>query len=229
MALHHNPRIVTSGLVLHLDPADKNSYPGTGISCKNLSGDSNNGSLSGGVTYSNLNNGIFILDGIDDYVAVPDSNSLDITDNITISFWFNVYAYTLALYSVNFFKKFVNTNTANFIFYFDGTFTPKKLLVYANRGGVWSSVSPTTGDIPINTWTHITWTYNSVTGGFLYVYGNRLSTVGVGSGVLATNSTEVAIGDKLNGAMASSQIYNRVLTAEEVLQNYNALKGRFGL
>jgi hypothetical protein len=227
--LSGGPNIVTNGLVLYLDAANPRSYVSGSTAWNDLSTFGNNGTLVSGINYSSTNGGTLVFDGTTKTATLLDANSLDIADNITISFWFNVFAYTSAVYSVNFFSKFPNTTTANYMFYFDGTFTPRKLLVYANRGGVWSTVSPTTADIPLSSWTHITWTYNSVTGGFLYVNGNRLSTVGVGSGVLATNSQNILIGNTLNGSIASSQIYNRVLTADEVLQNYNATKTRFGL
>ena len=63
MALHHNPRIVTDGLVLALDAADTNSYPGSGTTWYDLSGNDNHVSMNNSVINSVWSNGAFPLNG----------------------------------------------------------------------------------------------------------------------------------------------------------------------
>jgi hypothetical protein len=160
------------------------------------------------------------------YIEIPDNPSLDISDNLTIEFWFKPYAYRSDLYTVNFIKKFTGTTDANFMFYFDGTYTPQKFRVLATRGGAWGSVSPDSSVIPLNTWTHVVWTYSN--GGLLYINGVSQGTK-TGSGVLSTNNTSIQIGSTLNGAVANYKMYKSALSAQEILDNYNAGKARFSV
>ena len=68
MGLSHSPNIVTDVLVLCLDAANRRSYPGSGNSWLDLSGNGNNGTLTNGPTYSSANGGSLVFDGVDDYV-----------------------------------------------------------------------------------------------------------------------------------------------------------------
>ena len=68
MSISGGPDIVENGLVLHLDAADTNSYPGSGTLWTDLSGNGNNGTLTNGPAYSSNNKGYFSFDGTDDYV-----------------------------------------------------------------------------------------------------------------------------------------------------------------
>jgi hypothetical protein len=160
------------------------------------------------------------------YIEIPDNPSLDISDNLTIEFWFKPYVYRSDLYTVNFIKKFTGTTDANFMFYFDGTYTPQKFRVLATRGGAWGSVSPDSSVIPLNTWIHVVWTYSN--GGLLYINGVSQGTK-TGSGVLSTNNTSIQIGSTLNGAVANYKMYKSALSAQEILDNYNAGKTRFSV
>ena len=66
-----SPPIVTSGLVLNLDAANPASYPGSGTTWTNLISGGVNGTLVNGPTYSSVNGGVIVLDGINDYIDVP--------------------------------------------------------------------------------------------------------------------------------------------------------------
>jgi len=224
--LSGGPNIVTDGLVLYLDAANPASYVSGSTAWNDISRGGNNGTLVNGPTFNSESGGSIVFDGVNDYVTTPDNNSLDISDNITIEYWFNTSQYRSDVYSVNFIRKFINTTTANFQFYFDGTYNPQRIRVLANRGGVWGIVSPNSSIIPLNTWTHVVWTYSN--GGLLYI--NSVSQgVAVGSGTLATNTEPIILGNEINGKIAQYKMYNRALTPLEILQNYNSTKGRFGL
>ena len=68
-----NGKIVTNGLVLSLDAADRNSYPGTGTTWRDMSGNGNNGTLTDGPTFNSNNGGSIVFDGTNDYVALTPS------------------------------------------------------------------------------------------------------------------------------------------------------------
>ena len=66
---NNSKQIVRSGLVLHLDAARPASYPGSGTTWTDLSGQGNNGTLTNGPTYSSANGGSIVLDGTNDDVV----------------------------------------------------------------------------------------------------------------------------------------------------------------
>ena len=76
MALAHSPRIVTDGLVLALDAGNAKSYPGSGTAWTDLSGNSNNGTLTNGSTYSSVDGGAIVFDGSDDYVVSSNNTNI---------------------------------------------------------------------------------------------------------------------------------------------------------
>jgi hypothetical protein len=85
MSIGYGPRVVTDGLVLALDAADTNSYPGSGTTWNDLSGNGNTGTLTNGPTYSSDNGGSIVFDGTNDYV--PLVNNLGDPQQFTIEFW----------------------------------------------------------------------------------------------------------------------------------------------
>jgi len=70
MATKYSPKIVTDGLVLSLDAANNKSYPGSGTTWSDLSGNGNTGTLTNGPTFSNTNLGSIVFDGVDDYGTI---------------------------------------------------------------------------------------------------------------------------------------------------------------
>ena len=85
MAASAGPDIVEDGLVLYLDAGNEESYPGTGTTWKDLSGNGNDGTLTNGPTFSGDNTGGITFDGSNDYV---DCGDIDITSSFTLSVWF---------------------------------------------------------------------------------------------------------------------------------------------
>ena len=86
MSLSRGPKTITNGLVLYLDAANKKSYPGSGATWTDLSGNSNTGTLTNGPTFSAANMGSILFDGTNDYVDCGNNSSLQITQG-TISAW----------------------------------------------------------------------------------------------------------------------------------------------
>ena len=213
--------IVTDGLVLALDAANKKSYPGTGTTWSDLSSNGNNGTLVNGPNFNNSNGGIFNFDGTDDYVSFQ-----TITNNIyTLDFWYKMggndgtYGYFAS-------------GGANGVAISEGG--TGNGLVYG-RFYYWNGSSASVlSDIPSTTiWNNICVIINTTTNN-LQLFGNGSqqynSTVsGMATSVSNIGRYVVANNNFLKGNLATYKIYNKQLTPAEVLQNYNATKDRFGL
>jgi hypothetical protein len=217
--------IVKDGLVLNLDAAKRDSYPRTGTTWRDISGNQNNGTLTNGPTFNSDNGGSFVFDGSDDYVQ---SNFIATTsigngNPFTMSCVFKT--------SLNLQQMLCGCPD-----------TPRFYMSLFNRTGVlivhWgignSNNSNTSSAIlNINTIYNYTFTYS---GTIVKSYLNGILVDTNTIGAQSYNSNPLRIGKytdlaplQLSGNTYQSLIYNRALTAQEVLQNYNATKGRYGL
>jgi hypothetical protein len=227
MSFSNGPTIVTNGLVLSLDTADNNSYPGSGTTWKDLSGNGNNGILIDGPTYNSSNGGSILFDGSNDYV-----NCSGTTTNVSlgsIEVWTKIATLGDAAARV----MVGRTNTAA------GTFNILKSIddkiIFRFRITNDTQYEAISNNVATTQWSHYVGTYNG-TIGLIYV-NTQLQTTQVSvSGVLNTSGTLIFnIGRNTNGSayfngnISIVKIYNRALSASEVLQNYNAQKSRFGL
>jgi uncharacterized protein (TIGR02145 family) len=220
--------IITSGLVLHLDAGNTSSYPGSGTTWTDLSGNNNHGTLINGPTYSSTNSGSIVLDGSNDYIDFGNSASLRAiggTTNITVSGWayYTAYGGGGQSYSV------ITVKGAPWTWLLENYLDTFRFRIVA--GGADVSV----GDVSthqLNVWYNVVGTYDG-SNMRLYINGVLKNTVPQ-TGTLATNSETAKIGTwqgtdyNLTGRVSNVSIYNRVLTAAEVLENYNALRPRFG-
>jgi len=216
--------IVTNGLVLNIDAAKRDSYPGSGTVWNDISGNRKNGTLINGPTYNSANGGSIVFDGTNDYVNIP---SLTDTTSLTM-------------------ECFINTNSTNFKTFLYGTsqsssFCPRISFRGNTINLYFQSVG--SGDViftfnSINTGTvyHIVYTYNSINGHNCYlntVLGARTSTNTGLNGLPSFTNLTIGQGagsdGPFNGNFYSLKIYNRALSISEITQNYNALKGRYGL
>ena len=225
--------IVTNGLVLHLDAAQRRSYSGSGTVWTDLSGNSNNGTLTNGPTFNSANGGSIQVDGTDDYSLVSNKFMTGFTA-FTFEMW--VYATdnlggTLCCYNVP-------TVHSGPQFSFD--LNSIGLIVYNGNGSNYIYNYSTTLSNKINTWYHVvsTWTTAGIK---LYLNGVDVS----GSNVTLSPPTSVP-GDVqgqivafriaagltnqnsyFKGLISNIKVYNRALSGTEILQNYNATKARF--
>jgi hypothetical protein len=218
------PRI-TNNLIFEVDFADKNCYSGTGTTVYDLSSFRANGSLVNGPVF--VNSGItsnFLFDGVNDYLTFPyNSNQMSFPDNnATISVWFkyNSSDTTGALIAQR-----TSGDSGFQLYVVNGKF-------YADGGGT-ASVST------VNT------LYNGASYNAVAVYDRTSSLLRLYLNGIADNTTAYTgdiqdtytlvlagsnFGDgPLNVNIYAAQIYNRVLTASEILQNYNYNRGRFGI
>jgi hypothetical protein len=222
MALVHSPSIVTNGLVLYLDAANPKSYPGTGTGWSDLSGLGNNGTLINGVTYSNANLGTFTFDGVDDYMTTPLSTAFQ---DFTVCVWFRQSGGAIA------FQRLVDKS------YING-FWIGRSSTNANTwgGGIKETGSPFGRFITLTDgqWHYLAYRRQGTTH---TIFGDGITntTSGTVTGT-ALDTTQMQIGlavadsaTVFNGNIPVVKVYNRALQDSEILQNFNALRGRFGI
>jgi hypothetical protein len=232
MAFNYSPKVVTDGLVLYLDAGNNRSYASGSTSWLDLSRGLNNGTLTNGPTFSSANGGSIVFDGADDYVVVSSFNQLPIGSSArTINIWFNPNITTWQG-NVNslFFYGTTGVNGAVFGIDFD-TYPTMEIYTWGGVGRdvFFSSSFPQTG------WSNLSVVYNGST--TISIYENSRNTQNATVTALSTTNTSVWIGSidpsyqpwYYDGRISNIQIYNKALSAQEVLQNYNALKGRFNL
>jgi len=221
------PSIVTSGLTLLYDAGYIPSYPRTGTTCNDLIG-TNNGSLLSGTTYSSSSGSTFVFNGVNNYISLSNTT----TKNFTIGCWIRTTATSLTG---------SNAWEGNGIVYADvpGTFNDFVLAILNNKAS-WFTGNPDTsinGTTTINTgaWFYLTVTKNGdVSTKQLYVNGTSEASGSSNANILNANPN-ISIGGNtndtrmFNGNIANVQIYNRILSSTEILQNFNAQKTRFGL
>jgi hypothetical protein len=219
-----------------LDAANKRSYPGTGTTWTDLSGNSNNGTLTNGPTFSNVNGGSIVFDGTNDYVDTVNTGTTFQFANVTftVSLWIKTSATSGVIIS-----KGATASTAGWMFQFDSAGTVSGTTKGSDGTNTYNRSS--TATVNNNTWRNIVavYTTNTTTLGSnttsIYIDGVLSNGTGtLGGLVYATTTDTIQIGRRPTGAywsgsVSNIQIYNRELTASEVLRNYNAVKSRFGL
>jgi hypothetical protein len=228
MGFYDGSKIITDGLVLSLDAADLNSYPGSGTVWNDLSGNSNNCTLVNSPTFTSANQGNFLLNGSNQNITVP-ITSIPTGNQISISFWSKLTNISPTFSSIIEGVDATNARVVNIHAPFDFN-----AIVYWDCGGdrIQSSaltVAQRTG------WHHYTCTKNATTGIMVVYLDNSTLISGTGKILSMIACTTVKIGSYYNntnyyaGNVSLFSIYNRALSADEVSQNYNAQKSRFGL
>jgi hypothetical protein len=249
MGLNHGwrgPNIVRDGLVLYLDAGSPNSYQGTGTTWKDISKvNQNNGTLVNGPTFSTANGGSIVFDGTDDYVTTTAGSTpiLNITSQITLETWLIATATASVSHGAGINSKGLSSDNNSGVY---------ETLI-AQSGGInypffrmrigssTPSYFPTSIALNLNQIYHFVSTYN---GSIMRIFINGVES-GTGltqTGNIEANTERLVIGCRyrhvftdgnfvsdFSGRIYNNRIYNRALTPSEVLQNYNATKGRFGL
>jgi len=234
MTIGYGPRIVTDGLVLALDAADRNSYPGSGTTWTDLSTNGNTGTLVNGVGYSASNGGALTFDGSDDYVDCGNTSSLNPSNGISVSVWVK-FTSTINTTRQMMVEKHSSPGSG---WWFAGQNNKIIWLVVGTSGGEKYIDLTNNTSIISGTIYNIVGTYN-VTGSALklYVNGNDDGgTIAGGGSGLSSSSNPLIIGKQHNWgndpssiSIFNTSIYNRALSAAEVSQNFQALRGRFGI
>lgn len=209
-----SPSIVTSGLVLYLDAGNSASYPGSGSTWFDLSGQNNNLTLTGSPTYSTANGGILQFNGTNQY----GQNSLNLSSGTSTIIG-------AARYSGATRGRIITSVSNNWLL---GHWSGTTENFYAE--GWVTSVSAGAND---TNWRILTGT-NNVTGDLYSLYVNVSPSV-VNSTAGAAGPNGISIGRWGNATEYSTcevsfvLAYNRVLSIAEITQNYNVFRGRYGL
>ena len=239
MAFQYSPKIVTDGLVLYLDAANPKSIVSGATTWTDMSRGGNNGTLVNNLGFDSQNGGSLVFDGVDDYVEkanIPVNSPISFTTgNFTLEHWIKITAYEPGTYfgltnmimakgpasTFNYATQVTNSTTLTFIHRNNAegliglNFTVPSLT--NNISQVVFSITLTQVSLYING--NLSSTQN-LTGNPITPYANDGLQIGGHYQIANTSFT---------GNMYCHKIYNRALTAQEVLQNYNATKSRFGL
>jgi hypothetical protein len=218
--------IVQQGLVLNLDAGNIYSYAGAGTTFYDVSPTALSWTINN-ATYNSSDPKYFSYNGSNSWLESSTSAAYD-SQTITMECWF--YPSPLSQEGFLFEKGAVNTQYSMFLsltaFYFrtiGGTINNQDLTFASSTY------------LTANVWNHVICTYNGSIK-IIYVNGVQVASVAA-SGTLNTGQTNQYIGKlgnagnsyQFNGRIGETRVYNIALSAAQVLQNYNATKGRFGL
>jgi hypothetical protein len=217
----HGPKVVTDGLVLCLDAGNSKSYPGSGTTWTDLSGNGNNGTLTNGVGYNSGNLGSLVFDGTDDFIDFTSDSNLLPAAGLTVSV--RIKTGVADRWLVN---KTSNSSTKGYSMV--GT------IASFMQFGVNGIIVTTPSVITTGAWLNLVGTWTPSTSLLMYQNGVLVNTntTSIPSSII-NPSVNLEIGrnpngtDNWDGNLAQVSIYNRALTASEVSQNYNALKSRY--
>jgi hypothetical protein len=211
-----------NGLIFSLDAANFRSYSGSGLTSFGLVGGIG-GTLVNGVGFTSTNGGSIVFDGTNDYVDCGYNSTINSSSQFTIECWYK--SSNISVEGILFSTNTYGSTPANG--YHMEIYQSKLLFqVFPSTSSVQSSIT-----LSNNVWYHLVSTYSS---GTINLYVN---TVSGGSGTYTFNSStgNLLLGRypqgqfSLNGQMSSIRFYNRALSAQEIKQNYNATKKRYGL
>ena len=215
--------IVTTNLSMFLDAGNASSYPGSGTAWTDLSGNSRNGTLTNGPTYTSADGGAIVFDGVDDFVQCSGSITATAATFVT---WIRRNG-TQGTYDGILFSRGTNITGMNF-------FSSNQLGYHWNDAAAtynWSSGLT----VPDLTWCMIAVSITSTTATAYLCQSSGTTT--------ATNTTnhsssllddiKIAQDDAgsrfFNGRIATAMIYDRALSADEIATNFNALRSRYGI
>ena len=215
-------KIATDGLVLALDAADRNSYVSGSTIWRDLSPNGYTGTLSNGPTFSSNNGGVIVFDGADDRCVI--SNTIPSLSTFTIEFFLN----TAVVDGTQ--NIFLDQNTS---LRYEVT-TTNKFNIHLGNGSTWAFTTDSSNTVVVaNTWYHTAWTWN---GSLSIIYVNGILDASYSHSASSSGTGDITLAQYFSGTsyawsgrIGSVKIYNRALSAAEILQNYNAQKSRFGL
>ncbi len=221
-------KIITDGLVLCLDAADRNSYVSGSTTWVDVAG-SNNGTLTNGPTFNSTNGGSIVFDGADD--RVNNTNLLAFGNNPrTMELWIKGTGTNQIPLSIGYNN---GSNTA-FALNIASTTTVN---IYGQTDPMDENNISVSVNFANGAWHQATVTWDGADPGTLLIYGdgNQVGTRTRSAGEFYNTVAGYYVGGWsdgnrfYNGQIASVKIYTRALSSSEVLQNYNAQKSRFGL
>jgi hypothetical protein len=254
MAVNYNTKSVTDGLVNYLDAANTKSYPASGNTFYDLTGINLPSNLLNGVAYSTSNFGILNLDGTDDSIKFPfDLSYVPALSNFTLEMWVRITSFPSALASPNVYgykrKAGVLMGSAYYsgvAFYWNGNETGTEFGVYGYIRGNDGYRITSAYNFLLNQWTHLV-LVNNYSSSLLQYYVNGSLHNQVSGPTENYNATLAPIAENIGISKpqvdgggeynysyvqcncALAKVYKKALSSQEVIENYTATRGRFGI
>ena len=226
--------LTTNGLVLYYDPSSASSYPGTGTTITDLSGNGRNGTMSN-ISFTSP---YFTYNGTSSQISIADDAALEPgSGDWTMEVWVNqsVLGNDVVL------GKFDNGGASADVSYSIRTTSTTYYAQIGSGSGSGSTlfVNSTNYVGTIGSWSQIVYVFTNIAANTLqtFVNGSSIGTVSHSLASILNTSNNLYIGSYNNGEYAQwfdgkigiTRLYNRALTASEVLDNYNADKSKYGL
>lgn len=224
MSLGHGASIVRDNLVLHLDAANVKSYPGSGTAWNDLSGQNNHGVIYNSPSYNGSS--FTFTNASQQYVSIPYKSEWRLIGSNTISFWSNGYDatanQTVIGYQKGSWQGYIVTGSA---------------ISYSGTAGSNDTTPSITKSL--NEWCLFTWVIDRAAGVYRTYKNDILSgtttitqpdlSSSFSAGALTIGSSAGSAPRFFTGSISSVQFYTKTLSADEVQQNFNAQRGRYGL
>lgn len=223
---------VTSGLTYYIDAGDAASYPGSGTTLNNIAGTApGSATLTNGPTFTSAGQAsYFTFDGSSQYVLTANLIGQSMTGNVTLECW----VYTISDNGVVISEQ--GTSSPNTSWY-----DSQIEIVSGNlKVAMWPytiGTGVTVGAVTRNVWQQYTMVYSTGTArGYIngsvtnsYSVTRSFGAAGLYYDIMGNCPTSLGDGSALGGRWAVFKAYNRALSAAEVTQNFNALRGRYGV
>jgi hypothetical protein len=234
MGVNYNPKIVTDGLQLYLDAANPKSYPGSGTTWTDLSDNQNNGTLLNGVGYDNQNKGSLTFNGSNQRIDLS-ASSFNLS-NFSISLYFKTN--NIATDYLRLIHKADTTGSTRGFLIANSNINGKLVFAYQPSYTTGEILRRSTTIITTSTYYNVVMSYSTSSG--IEIYFNGIKDIGEtstspdtawgsNSGNLFSIGSRAGGFQNFNGNISQVSIYNRALTAQEIKQNFNALRGRYGI
>jgi len=228
--MQYGPKIVTNGLVLCVDAADlKSSARGASTAWKDLSGNNNNATLTGGAVWDSRGRGSILFDGVNDYALFTTNSSVNLTNNITFEF----FVFISSFVSVGGVMTYGSETAEQYAVFTDNA-GGNKLVLATNWPTNWQQARTTV--LNVDQWYYAACTFSS--SAWIWYINGEFNT----SGTFAISSFPAVVGADMrfgvnhpggdeyyNGRIALGRIYNRVLSATEIRKNFIAQRSKFNI
>jgi hypothetical protein len=218
--------MITNGLAYCLDAANVRSYPGSGTTWTDLSGNGRTGTLTNGPSYNSSNGGSIVFDGVNDYVSIG-SSTYTLNAGVSMEMW----VYLTARDRNQGFMSLNSGGAGPYINFWMPSGNTMRWEVIGTTASGYSTINSTT-TFAINTWYHVVGTAN-LTNTYIYVNGaletsqsmsNQPTSI-TATGYIGNYETSYPSASRI----AMAKVYTRPLSADEVTQNFNSLRTRFGI
>lgn len=230
MSVQFNPSIAVGGLVLHWDPANTKCYPRSGTTTTDMSTSALTGTLTNTPTFSSSNQGYFAFNGLTQYVSFGNNKIAEQQDKSCCAWIYRSASGVISIVDKDYDNGGVSYGGWGFWVYSSNKLA---LWVHSNKDLIDTGTA-----IALNTWVHASFVYNSTTKSVTFYYNGVSNSTVTDATIVeqASDTSPLSIGSMRNvsqgfwnGNIASVLVYNRQLSAAEVLGNFNATRGRFGV